>query len=201
MKRRPIRSRGYSLTELLTIVAMIGVITLISLPAVMQLMPQYRIRSAASETAATIRQIRQRAMSTRATHRILFDPANDRYSLWMLTTQTSPLTAVASWTPLTKDARGTATAEEFITTPAVDLRANTANPLKDVVLPDDAKVDLIFLRDGSVSPAPEIGDTVELTFTPAPAIVFAVDNNLVKYNRYYIQLSRRGTVTIDPEKE
>jgi len=201
VKRRAIRSRGYSLTELLTVVAMIGVVTLISLPAVMQLMPQYRIRSAASEAAATIRQIRQRAMSTRATHRILFDPVNDRYSLWMLNTQTSTLSAVNSWTPLTKDARQTATSEDFITTSAVDLRTNTANPFKDVVFPDDAKVDLIFLRDGSVSPAPEISDTDELTFSPAPSIVFAVDNNLVKYNRYYIQLSRRGTVTIDPEKE
>ena len=201
MKRRAIRSRGYSLTELLTVVAMIGVVTLISLPAVMQLMPQYQIRSAASESAATIRQMRQRAMSTRTTHRILFDPVNDRYSLWMLNTQTSTLSAVNSWTPLTKDARRTTTAEEWINASAVDLRTNTANPFKDVVFPDDSKVDLIFLRDGSVSPTPEISDTDELTFDPLPSIVFAVDNDLVKFNRYYIQLSRRGNVTIDAEKE
>lgn len=205
MNRRPTGSRGYSLSELLTIVAMLGVITLVTVPALMQIMPQYRIRGAASETAANIRQIRQRAMTTRTTHRISFDPVNERYSYSMLTAQTADPNLAASWDPLTSDARREAEDTEWITVSSVDLRTNTTNAFNDVVQPNDSKVDLIFLRDGSVSSEPHNGGSSpgdDLTFTPTkPSIVFAVDSSAVKYNRYYLYLSESGTVTITGTKE
>ena len=81
MQRRSRRSRGYSLSELMTVVSIIGVVTLVTLPAFMQLVPQYRIRNAASEVTATLRMLRQRAVATRTDWKMVVDPANDRYAL------------------------------------------------------------------------------------------------------------------------
>ena len=81
MRRRSRRSRGYSLSELMTVVSIIGVVTLVTLPAFMQLVPQYRIRNAASEMTATLRMLRQKAVATRTDWKMIVDPVNDRYAL------------------------------------------------------------------------------------------------------------------------
>lgn len=75
------RSRGYSLTELLTIVAMIGVVSMVTLPAFLQIMPQYRIRAAASEMAASLRMLRAKAVATRSDWRMTVLPATEQYRL------------------------------------------------------------------------------------------------------------------------
>lgn len=74
-------SRGYSLTELLTVVAIVGLVVLVSVPAFTQLMPQYRLRSAASDITGALRMIRQKAITTRSDWKMTLDPVNDRYSL------------------------------------------------------------------------------------------------------------------------
>lgn len=81
MRRRTRLLRGYSLPELLTVVAIMGAVTLVTLPAFMQLMPQYRIRNAASEMTATLRMLRQKAVGTRTDWKMTVDPGNDRYAL------------------------------------------------------------------------------------------------------------------------
>jgi type IV fimbrial biogenesis protein FimT len=198
------RSSGFSLAELMTVVGMVGVITLVTLPALMQLMPQYRIRSASTDAAAAMRLIRQKAITLRTPCKITFDAANERYSYWMLNTPnvtTAILSNNANWLPLTTDARATATSAQWILTTSVDLRINTSNAFKDVDCPRDALVDLIFLRNGSVSKAPTCGGADVLTFTTPPSVLFGVDNRLVKFNRYYIALNEAGTVTVTPRKE
>ena len=74
-------SRGYSLTELLTVVAIVGLVVLVSVPAFTQLMPQYRLRSAASDVTGALRMIRQKAITTRSDWKMTVDPVNERYSL------------------------------------------------------------------------------------------------------------------------
>jgi Tfp pilus assembly protein FimT len=81
MRRRPHRSRGYSLSELLTIVAIVGIISLIAIPAFMQLLPQYRIRSAASEIAASLRMLRSKSVGTRSNWRMVVNTADDTYRM------------------------------------------------------------------------------------------------------------------------
>ena len=76
------RQRGYSLAELLTVVAIIGVITMVTIPAFMQLMPQYRIRSASSEIAASLRMLRGRAIGTRSNWKMIISPTTESYSFW-----------------------------------------------------------------------------------------------------------------------
>ncbi|HEX7705858.1 MAG TPA: prepilin-type N-terminal cleavage/methylation domain-containing protein [Thermoanaerobaculia bacterium] len=197
------RQRGYSLAELLTVVAMVGVVTLVTIPAFMQLMPQYRIRSVAAEASSAIRHVRQKALSTRVPWRITFDAANERYSYAMLTSSGADMAVAGNWIPMRSDGRQVSASEAWITMTGVDLRTNTTNPFKDVVCPLDSKVDLIFLRDGTVSTKARCTDaaTNVLTFSPDPSIVFAVNSNLVRFNRYYLSVSQAGAVTITPAKE
>lgn len=213
MRTRRIQQAGYSLTELLIVVAMIGIIALVTIPALTQLMPQYRIRSAASEAAATFRFVRAKAISTRTPWRLSFDPSGNRYGISMLANPNDARDEPGNWVPMRFDggkdtgSAGAPSEKWWIRTSAVDLQTATTNPFKDV--DDDAlkMVDLVFLRDGSVATDPSYGgsDTLKfLTDTPpaaaAPSVVFAVPTRRVRFNRYEISVDNHGKVTITPSK-
>ncbi|HYI10793.1 MAG TPA: GspH/FimT family pseudopilin [Thermoanaerobaculia bacterium] len=194
---------GYSLTELLTIVGMIGVVTLITIPAIRQLMPQYQIRAAASEAAAALRFARQKAISTRTPWKVSFDPNNDMYSYAMLNAQNADMSVAANWTSISRDTLKVAgTNDPWIRTAAVDVQTTGGNSFKDVDCPSDGVVDIIFLRNGEISNKAKCGDpaTAVLTFATAPSIVIAVDNSAVRFNRYTISITEVGTVTVTPSK-
>lgn len=202
MKSTNRASAGYSLSELLTVVAMIGVVSLVTLPAFLQLMPQYRIRSAATEAASAIRMIRQKAMTTRTPWKISFDATGERYRYYMLTSANATMSVNANWIAMDQEAvRPDNQDDAWVRTAAVDLRTNTAVPFKDVDCPIDSQVDLIFLRDGRVADDPACGSATDLSFTTQPSIAFAVDNNFVRYNRYYISVNEAGAVTVTATKE
>lgn len=206
VRRRLEADRGYSLMELLVVVSMVGIVLLVTVPALMQIMPQYRIRSAASEAAANIDMIRQRAISTRTPWRIAMDTANNQYHYYVLKSLDADMSVSTNWKAmkrdgLTEDKLG----EEWVRPATVDLRTTTT-PFHDVVCPLAAanSVDIIFLRDGMVSNKEECGGsstTGLIDFTTQPSVVFAVDNGIVKFNRYYIALSKYGKVTVTPAKE
>jgi prepilin-type N-terminal cleavage/methylation domain-containing protein len=91
------RQSGYSLAELLTVVAMVGIISMVALPTFLKVIPQYRIRGAASEISASLRLIRSKAVSTRSSWRMTVDPTNDEYWLEANTGGT--------WSPIGEDGR------------------------------------------------------------------------------------------------
>ncbi|HEX6100270.1 MAG TPA: GspH/FimT family pseudopilin [Thermoanaerobaculia bacterium] len=195
--------RGYSLVELLVVVAMIGIVALVTLPALMQLMPQYRIRGAASEAAGAIRMVRQRAITTRTPWRISFDATNDRYRFWTLTSPYADMSVATNWRAIRRDGRTPdPLGEDWFRSPPVDLNAAT-DTFNDVACPADGALDLIFLRDGSVAPnAPCTGPSSDvLTFSPNPGVVFAVDSSVVRFNRYYVSVSQTGLVEVRAAKE
>lgn len=198
----PARQRGYSLAELLTVVSILGVITLIAIPALFQLMPQYRIRGAASELASTMRMARQKAITTRNPWRVVLDPANDRYAVSALTTPGADITVATNWTWVDKDWRTGGAAAVWRTLPSsTDLR-NGSTTFNDVVCPAGANRDVVFLRDGSLSNAARCGVAgSELTFATLPAAVVAVNNTLVRYNRYYLTAQQSGIIQVAPRKE
>lgn len=194
---------GYSLSEMLVIIAIMGIVTLVTVPALLQLMPQYRIRSAASEAAGTIRMVRQRAIATRTPWRISYDPADNRYRLWTLSSPHADLSVGANWQPVRRDGRTIdARNEDWYSSSAIDLQGGSTT-FNDVTCPSDGDLDLIFLRDGTVADDPPCGGTSadELTFAPNPSILFSVDSNLVRFNRYYISVSKEGLVAVRPAKE
>jgi Tfp pilus assembly protein FimT len=195
---------GFSLTELLTIIGMVALVSLITVPAIRQLMPQYQIRAAASEAASALRFARQKAISTRTPWKVSFDPNNEMYSLSMLSAPHADMSVAANWTNISRDTMKVAgTNDPWIRTAGVDVRTTAgSNSFKDVDCPSDGVVDVIFLRNGEVGDKAKCGDpaTTVLTFTTAPTIVIAVDNDAVKFNRYTISISESGTVTVAPSK-
>jgi len=193
--------RGFSLTELLTVVGIIGLIAIVSVPAMMQLMPQYRIRSAASEAGAGLRMIRQKAITTRTPWRVSFDPANERYKYSRLRSPALDRSVANNWQNVYRDGRPAGT-EQWIRGSAIDVRTATSNQFKDVDC--DTYQDIIFLRDGSIATDPNgggCGGGGALTFTTLPSVVFAVDNSFVRYNRYYLAFEKNGKLTVTPTKE
>jgi prepilin-type N-terminal cleavage/methylation domain-containing protein len=195
--------RGYSLVELLVVVAMIGIVALVTLPALMQLMPQYRIRGAASEAAAAMRMLRQRAITTRTPWRISFDVTNNRYRFWTLTSPYADMSVATNWRAIRRDGRTPdPTGEDWFMNPSIDLNAPT-DTFNDVACPADGRLDLIFQRDGSIATnAPCSGPSTDvLTFSPNPGVVFAVDSSVVRFNRYYLSVSQTGLVEVRAAKE
>ena len=203
MTRR--HSRGYALTELLVVLAMIGVITLVSVPALMQLMPQYRMRSAASEIAATLRMVRQDALATRRPWKVSFDASNEQYSIWRLSSPTADVKQAANWDKIGLDNRpesGSNIAWKRLSAKEMDLQTSTANAFHDVDCANG--VDIIFKRDGTVDTSYNTGctagATAALAFTTTPTIRLYYNSNFLAYNRYDIGVLQTGDVTITPSK-
>lgn len=201
MQRRRSAQSGFSLTELLTVVGIIGIIAVITVPAMLQLMPQYRIRSAASEAGAGLRMLRQKAITTRTPWRVSWDATNDRYKYSRLKEPNMTRSTAANWQDVYRDGRPAST-EQWIRGSKIDIRTATTNEFKDVDC--DGYKDIIFLRDGSVATDANgggCGAGSALAFTTAPSVVLAVDNSFVRYNRYYLQLEKNGKLTITATKE
>lgn len=160
MNRRHSRSRGYSLSELLTIVAIVGLITMVAVPAFMQLLPQYRMRSAASEVASSLRMLRARAISLRASTQMIVDASGDSYRMRV---------------------NGVLVGENGRPVPG---GVSPDKVLTSVNITTGGTVE--FLRDG--------------TATSDQQIILETTNRFVAYNRYTIQVTTAGAVTITPSK-
>jgi Tfp pilus assembly protein FimT len=194
---------GYSLTELLTIVGLVGIVALVTIPAIRQLMPQYQIRAAASETAAALRIARQKAVSTRTAWKVSFDPNGEMYSFAMLNNPNADMSVASNWTSMARDTMKVAgTNDPWVRIASVDVQTITSNAFKDVDCPADGVVDVIFLRSGKISTHAKCGDpaTDVLTFTTTPTVMLAIDNDAVRYNRYTISITELGTVNVTPSK-
>ena len=181
------KRNGYSLSELLTVVAIAGLIALVGMPAFLQLMPQYWMRTASSEMAATIRMARQNAMTTRRPWRVTFDATNHRYALSALTV--TPATTPGNWRPYGSNNRPLPSTSSTWWRNLRNMRLATSG-LSDV--DSNLGEDLIFQRDGALDPA---------CYAGSPYIRLHVDSNLVKYNTYYIRVDSAGNVRTDQTKE
>ena len=193
---------------MLVVVSMIGIISIVMIPALAQLLPQYRIRSAATEMAGRIRSTRQNALATRRAWRVTFDAAAERYAISMLTDPNGDMTVSTNWTRMGWNGRPVTSAEAWWTNLArgVNLVTNTANPLRDVDCANG--VDLVFLRNGTVATDPGCGSGTNLTFPavpstsdPLPSLALTTSSSLVRFNRYTIEIEASGVIRITPSKD
>jgi type IV fimbrial biogenesis protein FimT len=74
-------NKGVSMIELMIVMAVISILAGLAVPAVIDWMPNYRLKSAARDLYSNIQKARMLAIKTNKEHAIFFDPANKRYQL------------------------------------------------------------------------------------------------------------------------
>jgi prepilin-type N-terminal cleavage/methylation domain-containing protein len=215
------KAAGYSLIELMVVVAMVGIVTLVTVPAFVSIMPQYRVRGAASEGLSNFRSVRQMAVTSRRPWKITFvqgsvlpgQPREDWFFFSRLTNPAVPLTTAGNWETMGRDLKplnGRPLGSAAVRISGVELETETGKPLHDVDC--DERIDLIYLRDGTVSNLPDCGgDPLEeeelLDFNldeadeELPSFKYHIDNDFVRFNTYTMQVTKAGTITVVPEKE
>ena len=73
--------KGFSLTELMIVIAIIGIIGMITAPNMVTGLPKYRVKNAAKAIASKLRKARSIAVKKHRDVPLVFDTANNRYSV------------------------------------------------------------------------------------------------------------------------
>ncbi len=71
-----LRGRGFTTTELMVVVAIMGLITVVSVPTYRSMLPAVRVNAAARELATQMQWTRMRAVAKRANYQVQFDTTN-----------------------------------------------------------------------------------------------------------------------------
>ena len=79
MKKFEINQSGFTLVELMIILAIFGILAGITVSSYSELLPQIRLYNAAQTIVSDIKSAKIRAIATRKEYKINFDVANDSY--------------------------------------------------------------------------------------------------------------------------
>lgn len=74
-------NKGFTLTELLVIIALTGILAVIAIPSFTGWIVKMRYRESARNIASTLRDARSRAIGKNIEHRVEFDVVNDKYRM------------------------------------------------------------------------------------------------------------------------
>jgi len=202
LRRHCKNARGYSLAELLTVVGIVGVVTLVTIPAFIQLMPQYRIRSASTELSAALRMTRQDAIGTRRQWRITIDGPGSRYAISMLNAPGADMTVSTNWIKIGENNRPAPSGAPWWKPLSSDIQLSTTG-FNDIDCANGA--DIIFDREGKIVPDHNsgctAGGTTDIDFSTPPKVRIYFPSRFVRYNAYYIYGSASGNLTTDQAKE
>lgn len=75
------QAKGFTLTEVIVVVAIIGILSAIATPTIIAWVPNYRLKSAARDVYSILQKARSIAVKSNRDTAVVFDVANNRYSL------------------------------------------------------------------------------------------------------------------------
>jgi prepilin-type N-terminal cleavage/methylation domain-containing protein len=140
-------SAGYSVVEMLVVVAIIGILSLVTIPAFMNFQRRNAVRSALRSFTSDLRSYRQHSITKNAYVRVQF--RGDRDYLALVSTDLGE-----NWNPLHLGTLGNEGETNVKTLPeTIRISANTYNDSDD----DDKLVDIDFRPNGTVGDF--VGDT------------------------------------------
>lgn len=73
---------GFTLTELMVTIAVLGILTAIAIPGFSSWLPDYRLKSAARDVYSNMQSAKMGAVKENMTWRIVFDTGAGSYSIW-----------------------------------------------------------------------------------------------------------------------
>lgn len=175
--------RGVTLIEMLVAVAIIGLITLVSVPALLTYYQSNKLKAAVREFQTDLRSARQRAVSKNRVTKFSFvagDGSRMGYTIWDGSSTTLPTT----WTRVT-DKRSLS-----------DIVVIEETTFTDVDTTPDGEADIIFRPNGSIDPRP----TETVAGQQVCRAVLRIPNSKVAFNEYTVFFSESGSMNVRKSK-
>lgn len=187
MKRQS-GQNGYSLVEMLVVVAIIGLVSLVTVPNFMQYMRTAKLKNATRQFAIDLRETRQRAVTRYRPTKISFKAGSGLNEYYMADGAFNSATAGGiDWTKMDPNTEKPVTENQsFDETVYFD-----STTLTDGADPDDW-VDVVFLPNGKIfNGTNSSGGGVDLP-TPATITIKSTDN--IPKTTYLLELHSTGKI-------
>jgi prepilin-type N-terminal cleavage/methylation domain-containing protein len=176
--------RGYSLTELLVVISLIGVLSLVVVPSFMSLMNTNRMAATTRQFATDVRSARGRAVSSGRPTKISFVPASAPCTV------AEPPCSARSYslfdcTAIDATGKVSCTATP-VWTHAIDNTAyfDTSTNFTDVDTTANSDVDIVFQTNGTLPSS-----------APAAPIVVVRSGKKIRFNEADFRVNVAGTVS------
>lgn len=82
-KKKYLSASGFTFVELIVVMGIIGILSVFSIPAIMEWLPDYRLRSAARDIVSCLQQVKMEAVSRNTRTGVRFDSGTNQYIAWI----------------------------------------------------------------------------------------------------------------------